>query len=200
MFDPWTASYDDVIREKDLWEKSNGSVSSPLNPLLQADAACRIMEMKDGIERGDGFAVLGAIRICVTHGLVAPEWLAYAFNRRYDAVNFARVGSWDDPLAFGRPYPKGRQLATVRKARAGRLAVWVCVVAKLRESPETPIDKGLFEEIGKPLGFGTTLTEKYYYEQKELFRKMFGENSEVARMSPSPAKIRKLAGLRKKRV
>ena len=163
MFDPWVATDDESIAKKDEWVNSGGEISSPLNPFLQVLAAREILALKDDICDGSGFVVLEAIRMCVTHGLVAPEWLAYQFNRRVDAVHFARVGSWDDQSAFGRPFPKGTNLAALRKARTGRLAVWLSVVTKLRESPETPIDKSLFEAIGQPLGFGTTLTEKYYY-------------------------------------
>ena len=198
MFDPWKASEVDVICEQDKWEKDGNPVASPLCPLFQVNAACRVVCLREEIDQGSGFAVLAAIRLCVTNGLVAPEWLAYAFNRRYDEVLNCRVGSWDDPLAFGRPYQKGANLAARRKAKLGQLVVWLSVVTRLKTSPETPIDKALFEEVGKPLGFGATLTEKYYYGQKALHRTLFGEDSDVVRLEPAPAKIRNVAGLRKK--
>ncbi|MFT3963707.1 hypothetical protein [Propionivibrio sp.] len=198
MFDPWTATFEEAQEEQKKLESSGKNGSSPVGPLYQFGGACNVVRLKDEIDKGDGFAVLAAIRECVTHGLVAPDWLAFAFNRRYDNVNMARVGSWDDPKAFGRPYPKGTNLAARRKARVGRLAVWLSVVTRRKTSPETPIDKGLFEEIGKALGFGATLAERYYYEQKKLHILLFGKNSNAVGMNPTPTKKGKIAGLLKK--
>lgn len=198
MFDPWTTTVEQVEAEQDKWEESGGRVDDPCGPIYQATGACKVLDLKEAIDGGDGFSVLAAIRICVTNGLVAPEWLAYAFNRRYDAVLNYRAKSWDDPLSFGRPYPKGANLVARRKARAGQLAVWLSVVTRLKADPDTPIDKGLFEDIGRPLGFGATLAEEYYYEQKRLHKRLFGNDSALDKMSPAPAKIRKAAGLRKK--
>ena len=84
----------------------------------------QVLFLKQAIDGGDGFAVLAAISHCVTSGLVAPEWLADAFNRRYASVVGFGAGSWDDPSAFGRPYPKGTNLASLRKAAKGSRAVW----------------------------------------------------------------------------
>lgn len=168
MFDPWTATFEEAMAEQERWQEAGGAISSPLGPIAQANGAYEILAAKERIDAGDGFAVLYAIRVLVTNGLVAPEWLAFAFNRRYDAVNWFRAGSWDDSLAFGRPYPKGTNLAARRKARIGRFSVWNAAVAKIDSSPDTPIDKSFFEEIGKPLGFGATLAEELYRQAKKM--------------------------------
>lgn len=191
MFDPWTATFEQAKQANDEWITSGGEIASPLCPIAQAGGAQRILGLKEEIDGGDGYAVLLAIRICVTNGLVAPEWLAYAFNRRYDAVNWCRAKSWDDPLAFGAPYPKGTNIAARRKARIGRIAVWDAIRKKFAATPDTAIDKGLFECVGKELGFGATLTEEFYYQAK----KMFGEPVWIKR---HPANSKKAAGLRKK--
>ncbi len=172
------------MAEQERFAKA-GVDPSPLGPIAQTVAAHEVLSAKDRIDSGDGFALLGAIRNVVSHGLVAPDWLAYAFNRRYYAVTMFRAGSWDDPLAFGRPFPKGTNLAARRKAKIGRIKVFNAVRERLAKQPDTPIDKSLFEEIGRPLGFGATLTETFYY----LELKMSGLN---------PANNRKTAGLRKK--
>jgi hypothetical protein len=163
MFDPWTATDDEAIREQ---ESRPGE--SSCRPLAQCNAARMIEAEKAHIEAGDGFAVLACIRHCVTHGLVAPVWLAYAFNQRYDSVLNCRADSWDDPQAFGRPYPKGKHLNALRKARVNRFAVLNAVNAKLMSEPETAIDKRLFESIGKPLGLGSTSTEELYYQALKI--------------------------------
>lgn len=162
-FDPWHASDEEAIEA----ERRHGNFSDPRGPLSQFLGAKRIEGMKAEIDAGDGFAVLACIRICVTNGLVAPVWLAYAFNGRYDAVLHCRAGSWDSPLAFGKPYRKGAHIAALRKAREKRWAVWNAINDIRRREPETAIDKGLFERVGRPLGLGATLAEEYYYQVKK---------------------------------
>lgn len=186
MFDPWTATFEQAKQANDEWITSGGEIASPLCPIAQAGGAQRILGLKEEIDGGDGYAVLLAIRICVTNGLVAPEWLAYAFNRRYDAVNGCRAKSWDDPLAFGAPYPKGTNIAARRKAMIGPSRVWHAVSAALNSDPQPPIGKGLFEQVGKQLGYGTTQTEEFFYIA-------------VKRMGFHPANTRKTAGLRRKK-
>ena len=185
MFNPWNANFVETMEEQEKFMASGKQFADPCCPLAQVNGAQSVMGLKPAIENGDGFAVLTAIRWCVTNGLVAPDWLAYAFNRRYDAVNLYRAGSWDSPLAFGKPFKKGTNIAARRKAKIGRVQVWNAVSDRLKRDPKTAISKSLFEEVGQSLNFGATLTEKYYYEAT----KMIGE---------IPAKKRKSAGLHKK--
>lgn len=186
MFDPWTATIDEAIGELDGWLREHPGEYS-CSPVSQCNAARMIEADKASIESGDGFAVLTCIRRCVTHGLVAPVWLAYAFNRRYGAVLNCLADSWDDPQAFGRPFPKGKHLNALRKARVNRFAVLNAVNEKLAFEPETAIDKSLFESVGKPLGLGSTLTEELYYQAL----KMTGLRN--------TAKSSKFAGIHRKR-
>ncbi|MCB1959256.1 MAG: hypothetical protein KDE68_01815 [Rhodocyclaceae bacterium] len=165
-FDPWHASAEEAIEA----QRQHGNYCDPGGPLYQFVAAKQIEAMKAKVDAGDGFAVLTCIRICVTRGLVAPVWLAYAFNRRYDAVLNCRAGSWDSPLAFGKPYRKGAHIAALRKARTNRFAVWNAINDIRQREPETAIDKGLFERVGRPLGLGATLAEELYYQAKRLIR------------------------------
>lgn len=185
MFDPWTATIEEAMAEQEKFIASGKELSAPCGQVAQASAAHSVLELKSKIDGGSGFAVLSAVRYCLTHGLVAPDWLARAFNRRYDAVSMYRAGSWDSPLAFGKPFKKGTNIAARRKAKIGRIQVFNAVRDRMRRDPDTAISKQLFEEIGHSLGFGATLTEKYYYE----VIKMADEN---------PAKKRKAAGLPKK--
>lgn len=166
-FDPWAADFDAAIAADKLCDLE---IADPCRPIFQAAAAKQVEASRHAIDAGDGFAVLACIRLCVTHGLVAPEWLAYAFNRRYDTVLNCRADSWDSPLAFGRPYKKGTHLAALRKARTKRFAVWNAIDDIRKREPETPIDKGLFERVGGPLGVGATLAEDFYYQAKRMLR------------------------------
>ena len=71
----------------------------PEAPLFQYDAVCKCNALKPEIDESSessGFAVLLAVRICGNHGLAMPEWLSYAFARRFDTVLNCRAISWDD--------------------------------------------------------------------------------------------------------
>lgn len=150
--------------------------------LYQFFAVRRCMELREEIEKdGSGFAVLAAVRECGTNGLVMPEWLVYAFNRRYDAVHHFRAVSWDAPESFGKPYPKGTNKAANRKKRILSFAV----LNEVKRSAElgTPIDKTLFEKVGAKHAIGATLAEEYYRHAKALLLRI------------NPAKNKKTAGV-----
>lgn len=166
MFDPWTASLEEAQEEEKM--ASAECTAGPCSPVMQWAAASGINEWKQAVINGNGFAVLGCIRDCVTHGLVAPEWLAYAFNRKYDAVLNCRANSWDDPQSFGPPYPKGKHLSRMRQDRIGRFQIWNAVSDIIQRDPDRAIDRGLFEEIGRSLGFGATRAERLYYEAVKM--------------------------------
>jgi len=164
MFDPWTATPEDARIAMEQMVADGQNVLAPDNPLVQMDTANDVTAARDRIEAGDGFLVLSCIRLCVTHRLVAPEWLASAFNRCFDAVLSCRADSWDSPLAFGKPYEKGKHLHALRKAGEGRLRVWCAMYELIEKNPDTPINKITFGAVGQQLNFGATETERYYYE------------------------------------
>ena len=142
---------------------------------FQYFAVQRCKYLKTEIEKtGSGFAVLAAVRECGSCGLTMPDWLVYEFNRRYDAVLNMRSMSWDDPLSFGKPYPKGTTQSAKRKARLLEPQVWNALNLVLKMEPDTPIDKGLFERVGKPFNIRSTLAEKYYYSAKKRLSNLTG--------------------------
>lgn len=169
-FDPWNNSLDleTLLTIHRKWVAEGNGDTSPCGPLYQAAAAARVESLRSSIDKGDGFAVLAAIRICLNHGLVGPEWLSYAFNQRYDQVLNCRAASWDAPKAFGKPYKKGTHLNALRKRREKCFAVLNDINEIRAREPSTPIDKALFERVGKQLGLGGTLTEEYYYHAKNI--------------------------------
>jgi len=164
MFDPWSCSREDMDGFQAACELENGD---PTSPIFQWFAVQSINAMRAETDVS-GFAVLACVRKCANHGLVMPEWLAYAFIRRYDRVLSCQAGSWDDESAFGKPYPKGTNLHALRKKRELRMQVWLHATRLINEDCNRPIDKGLFEEIGKKLHIGTTLAETLLRQGERL--------------------------------
>ena len=91
----------------------------------------------------------------------SSSWLSKAYIGRYDQVLNCKVDSWD--IAFDRPFPKGSHLNAIKKKRVLEFQVFNEVRDIFAQSPDTPTDKNLFEDVGKKLGLGATLTEEYYY-------------------------------------
>jgi hypothetical protein len=193
--DPW--QWPDLSPEelRELAEAGDGP--RPGLPLFQYVAVRRCNQLRAEIDAGSGFAVLAAVRICGTHGLVMPEWLVLAFNCRYDAVLNCRAASWDDPKSFGRPYKKGAHITALRKARVKRFAVHSAVHEILSMEPRTAIDKALFERVGIPLGLGATLAEEYYYQAEALSGHIVGRTRQ--RRATNTGKKTKIAGRQRPR-
>lgn len=114
-------------------------------------------------EDGDKSVVLPSIRRCAQHDLALPTWLSAAYIAAYDEVLNCRVGSWDE--AFGRPFPKGTNLAARRKKRNLMFGVYKEVNAK--HAAGAAIDTAMFEEVGKLHNIGKSLCAEYYYEAKK---------------------------------
>jgi hypothetical protein len=165
--------------------------------------------LKVEIEKsGSGFAVLAAVRKCGECGLPLPDWLVTEFNKRYDPVLNFRVKSWDAPESFGKPYPKGTNIAAQRKKRNLQVDVWNEVMRILKMEPDTPIDGGLFERVGGPLNIRATLAAEYYYSVKKKLGGRFVPHDSGVSMyvdgfdmtaPKNSANFAKTAGLRKRR-
>ena len=147
----------------------------PAGPLAQWDALQRLDALERRYAKGDGFALLHAIRICANHDLVIPRWAAMAFIKGFDAVLNCRTNSWGG--AFGRPYPKGMHIAKARQRRLLRFQVYNRVNEILASNPRTPVDEALFELVGDEFDIGKTLCSKLYYQAKRLSEMMFPPNS-----------------------
>ena len=175
MFDPWIANVSEMEDAQVAWLAS-GKKAGPHDPASQFWAVANVCAYRPNIvvinglneltrDPGDaGRNILWCVRACLSHGIIAPDWLASEFARCFDAVFNAEVGSWSDPLAFGSPYPKGTNLTAWRKGLINGPKVVAAVEAILKSDPKTAIDKGLFERVGKPLGLGSTLAEELYYD------------------------------------
>ena len=135
---------------------------------------------------------LHGMSICATYGVAPPEWLAMAYLKGFMAVRDFRVKSWDE--AFGAPFRKGVQLAALRERRAARPSIVLAVTEKLREKPDLAIDTQFWEDVGQQANVGKTLAQ-------EIFREAVGMGwvNRASMVGGRPAKLRKLAGIRRRR-
>jgi len=121
--------------------------------------------LKESLEGGDKSALLDAIYYCCLMKRPLPEWLRLAFLGAYDSKTGYEIKSWDD--AFGQPHPKSAHL----KKEKRNFEIRHVIMQRVQELvSEKPVDKELFEKIGKDLGIGggTTVSEIYYEERRRL--------------------------------
>jgi hypothetical protein len=102
-FDPFTATLEEAKAQPDAWA-DHGAV-------LRWGAAQQINSDREELEKSP----IDGVARCVRAGLVAPNWLAYAFLRQYGKVLRCEVASWDE--AFGPPFAPGKHLSTYRLQR-----------------------------------------------------------------------------------
>src|SRR5262245_8948207 len=127
--------------------------------------------LKERFGGGDKSALLSAIHHCSLLKRSLPEWARLGFSNAYESATGYEIKSWDE--VFGRPHPKGAHLGTERRNFKLRPIIIERVQA-LRT--EKPVDKALFEMIGKELGIsGTTVNEIYYDERcRNLYEMIYG--------------------------
>jgi hypothetical protein len=145
--------------------------------ISEADTDKYLAEILDILEErfnaGDKSALLYAIYHCLLMKRPLPEWLRAAFLHTYEARARFEIRSWDE--VFGRPVPKSTHLETEKRNAELRPLIIERVEALKAEGP---IDKGLFEKIGRELNpplKGTTVSEIYYDERsRELSEMIYG--------------------------
>jgi hypothetical protein len=128
--------------------------------------------LKRQFEAGDKSVLLYAIYTCLELKRPMPEWLQLAFLAAYDSATGYEIRSWDE--VFSRPVPKGLHLET--KRRNAQLRYTIIARVEAREAG-TPIDKKLFEQVGKELGIsGTVASDIYYNKANRELRKTISGN------------------------
>jgi hypothetical protein len=134
--------------------------------------------LEERFNAGDKSALLDAIYHCLLMKRPLPEGLRTKFLHTYESRARFEIRSWDE--VFGRPVPKSTHLEKERRNAEWRFRI----LERVRELAP-PIDKGLFDQIGKELGIsGTTVSEIYYDKRtRELFEMIYGlpEFSEIFR-------------------
>lgn len=102
-FDPFVATLEEVLALRDS--------SDPDGLVLLWGAAQSILRDKADLEKHP----IDGVARCVRAGLIAPDWLAFAFLRQYGKVLNCQVATWDE--AFGPAKPVGVHLSTLRLRR-----------------------------------------------------------------------------------
>ena len=119
--------------------------------------------LKEKFEGGNKSVLLYALYYCALLKRSWPEWLRLAFLHTYEAHARFEIRSWND--VFGRPVPKGTHLKTEK--RNAKLRPVIVERVRALKAEGRPIDKSLFEEIGRRLNpplKGTTVSDLYYDE------------------------------------
>jgi hypothetical protein len=142
--------------------------------ISEADTDKYLAEILDILEErfnaGDKSALLYAIYHCLLMKRPLPEWLRTKFLHTYEAHARFEIRSWDG--VFGRPVPRSTHLETEKRNAELRPLIIKRVEALKAEGP---IDKGLFEKIGRELNpplKGTTVSEIYYDERSRELSEM----------------------------
>ncbi|MBN9461162.1 MAG: hypothetical protein J0H00_08035 [Burkholderiales bacterium] len=175
VFDPWAPIESEAARR---YRNDH--------ELMQGVIARGITRRRSEIEKS-GFEVMQAVADCARYELVIPPWLADEFKRRFNAVRNHVASSWDDEQSFGRPYPKGTHLRTLRKER-----LWpeIHLIARrlLDENSARPIDESFFDSVAERLralkgiedrigglqGLGRSEVQRIYYETRDRAAALFG--------------------------
>jgi hypothetical protein len=190
---------------------------SPLDQFLAVQDCLALRPEIESNSEAAGHAVLKAVQLCGLRGLVMPDWLFDAFNRRFHAVVRAQVKSWDDPSAFGVVWPDGTHLKVKRERPILRFRVrraiesainaeyeiaafepqqGVCLVGlRLKEKKRTPLD-ALYEKVDEQLGMKWREVKELYQEGIPIFgrlnREMIGGlkvlNSKKEKVKPEKTK------------
>lgn len=161
MFDPWNATFEEAVEA----QGKCGATFGPTTPLFQAGGARNVMKMRERVESGDGFAVLRCVAQCAVHDLVMPPWLVTQFLQKFRAVESGNALSWDDELAFGKPYKSGTHKGKPALRQLQAVQAWHAAQEILEAEPNTPKDEAFFERIGEamdPKVKKTTASEAYY--------------------------------------
>jgi hypothetical protein len=138
-------------------------------PVQRWMAAQQFKELHTHFKTGTKAAILEALHLCTLNDLPIPRWCAMGYLAAFRKVVHYRAKSWDD--VFGRPHPKRMQLEAKRRRREKGPAVYNRITDIKKMDPDTPIDAGLFESVGKEFGLCKTLTEEYYYEMVHWLEK-----------------------------
>ena len=204
-FDPFVATLAEAMAQSDAYD-------SPAGAVARVVGAQQLLARRDFYERQP----LDGMAICARAGLVAPDWLARSYLKAFRKVVNCEVGSWDE--AFGAPYPKGVQLAALRRRRTARIRVSNVVTQFVKQHPDISL-KELFAAASdtgaragsdpvviaaRKLGVGKTEAERLYAEAVALRITHDAAAIRVSQGYPAkptsrPAKSLKVAGRRRQR-
>lgn len=125
--------------------------------MLQIQAAKHCISLRQDVEAGNGIAIMEAMAFCVSHGMVAPGWLASAFVGKVQAVAEGRAREWGDSAAFGPAHPPGTNISGVRSRSHTAPAAYREALRMLAADPSRELSKEYFYgELGGRFEMGST--------------------------------------------
>ena len=148
----------------------NLSVNNP-SPFMRLMVTGRkLRQLHARYQAGDSSAILEAMTLCFSKEFMIPQWCIEAFRYAYNdiKVNFVSK-SWD--AVFGKPHRKGMHLAAAQQEKELMPYVYELIKTIKEISPQTPIEQGLFEAVGKELGISGSTARDYYYKAKKKNKK-----------------------------
>lgn len=121
----WDKLFDDAARETAaiLAADPQRDARDATLPSARAYARLNLANLHEGWKAGDPQALTGAIGLCANHEIPLPDWVGEAFIDCHNKVASGEIKSWDD--AIGRPYPKGAQVAAMKRRHMNRVRVWL---------------------------------------------------------------------------
>lgn len=184
-FDPFTATFDEAQAQPDPYRVRG--------PITQFFGAQDLILNRSFYEEHP----LHGVSVCMRDDLVAPEWLAKAYLRCFRAATHGNVRTWDE--AFGPAHKRGANLGAIRRRRLNCSKVTTAFIAEIARAPDRPIDKAFWEDVGSKIGEGATNAEELY---RSMLRAGLAIDAETVRRNyrcgSKPAKLQKLAGVRRR--
>lgn len=187
-FDPWTATAKDAMFAggQSIYQWQAVRDIETMRPRIEE--AVKILSEKETFGKKEtkliaaaGFDVLNCTKLVMQNGLIAPEWLVYAFNQRYYPVVHCKAEGWHSARSFGKPY-ENKKLENQRKLREANFEVWRRIAGIIERHPgiktapnrkqEVDLFDLLTEEINKVEGLEdirkSTIRGIYYQVSKGL--------------------------------
>lgn len=109
------------------------------------------------------------VMACVSRWIAcsdAPQWLISQFIARRARVTDAHVVTWDDEEAFGRPWPSGTRLKSVRLRKRVKARIHHEVFSLVQADLSRSVNRILFDEVGelRSVALSGSVVERLYYE------------------------------------
>jgi hypothetical protein len=116
---------------------------------------------KNNYDKRDKTVVMHCLAFCFNFEVPIPTWLKLAFLKADNAAMTYKIKSWDE--AFGPPLKKGKWLASEHRKHMISGEIFNRLTDQSYEAGK-PIDKKLFEAVGKEFGVSGTIASEIYYE------------------------------------
>ena len=159
---------EEALEAQRQWDKEEHAGEFEAGPLHRWLAAQELKDWYEAHRKGHKGAILEAFYLCSLRSLPIPKWCSLAYLEAYRKVRHYKARSWDD--VFGRPHPKNTKIEAKADERKKSVAVYNRILEMLQKEPETAIDDGLFEKVGKEFGLCKTLANRYYYKWKNRWK------------------------------